>query len=82
MIVTSQGLLLAARHDFGAFESCLKMCNFQQFILQANMRFKNSGKKFTIKLRIIYRLLLLSRKRFFPNCNDAAQCAQLSERSL
>ena len=58
MIVTSQGLL-AARHDFGAFESYLKMCNFQQFILQA--------KKFTTKPRIIYRLLLSSRKRFFPN---------------
>ena len=68
MIVTSQGLLLAARHNFGAIESRLKMCNFQQFILQANMRFKNSEKKkFTTKLRIIYRLLLLSRKRFFPN---------------
>ena len=67
MIVTSPGLLLAARHDFGAFESRLKMCNFQQFILRADMRFKNSGKKCTIKLRIIYRLLLLSRKRFFPN---------------
>ena len=45
MIVTSQSLLLAARHDFGAFESRLKMCNFQQFILQANMRFKNWEKK-------------------------------------
>ena len=45
MIETSRDLLLAARHDFGAFESRLKMCNFQQFILRANMRFKNSGKK-------------------------------------
>ena len=69
MIVTSQGLLPAARHDFGAFESRLKMCNFQQFILQANMRFKNSEKK------IYYKTTLLSidccyyhENVFFPNC--------------
>ena len=65
MIVTSQDLLLAARHDFGAIESCLKMCNFQQLILQANMRFKNSGKKIYYKTTHYLSIAAIITKTFF-----------------
>ena len=65
MIVTSQGLLLAARHDFGAFESRLKMCNFQQFILQTNMRFKNSETKIYYKTTYYLSIAAIITKTFF-----------------
>ena len=65
MIVTSQGLLLAARHDFGAFKSCLKMCNFQQFISQVNMRFKNPGKKIYYKTTHYLSIAAIITKTFF-----------------